>query len=46
MKYVLYRILLQRMGYVLTEKWMSETAVEMPAAFLGRLFVRTLKKKK
>lgn len=42
MKYVLYRILVQRMEYALAEKWMSETAVEMPAAFRGRLFVRTL----
>lgn len=44
MKYVLYRILLQRMEYVLAEKWMSETAAEMPAAFLGGLFVRISKK--
>jgi len=45
MKYVLYRILLQRVEYVLAEKWMSETAVEMTAAFLGTLLVRTLSKK-
>lgn len=41
MKYVLYRILLQRMEYVLAGEWMSEAAVEMPAAFLGGLLVRT-----
>lgn len=42
MKYVLYRTLVQRMEYVLAEKWMSETAVEMSAVFLGRIVVRKL----
>lgn len=41
-KYVLYRILLLSLEYVLAEKWIAETSVEMPAVFLSRLFVRTL----
>lgn len=42
MKCVLYRILVQRMEYVVAEKWMSETAVEMSAVFLGKIVVRRL----
>lgn len=31
---------------MLAEKWMVETAMEIPALFLSRLFVRTLQKEK